>query len=68
MEFKADLKGFPMLHGGSGSWLLFRSGLHEVTMMNLIFKKLADVPPDIDIPSRLKVRVIFMPLHWIHWE
>lgn len=39
---------------GQASWLLLRSGLQEVTMMNLICK-LFDVPPNIDIPSSLKV-------------
>lgn len=39
---------------GQASWLLLRSGLQDVTMMNLICK-LFDVPPNIDIPSSLKV-------------
>lgn len=45
---------FPFSTKGQVSWLLLRSGLQEVTMMNLICK-LIDVPPNIDIPSSLKV-------------
>lgn len=45
---------FPFSTKGQVSWLLLRSGLQEVTMMKLICK-LIDVPPNIDIPSSLKV-------------
>lgn len=44
----------PFSTKGQVSWLLLRSGLQEVTMMNLI-RKIVGVPPNINIPSSLKV-------------